>query len=148
MKTTLNEIREHRPCGCGCGQQAPKIMRTNAAKGHVKGEPHKFVSGHNVRLLSSLESMMKSVVKKSVGECWNWPGRLNKKGYGEIQVRGVKHLAHRAIYLAHGLSIPDGLHLDHLCRNKTCVNPAHLEPVTNSENVRRQHASRRLENAA
>lgn len=137
MKTTQ--------CACGCGKDAPLIERTNTAKGHVKGDHHKFISGHNTRLLSSLDHMMRAVQKSSNDGCWNWTGRLNKKGYGEIQMHGIKHLAHRAIYLAHGIAIPEGLHLDHLCRNKSCVNPAHLEPVTNAENTRRQHAARRVE---
>src|SRR5208282_1570897 len=58
--------------------------------------------------------------------CWIWMGSLHK-GYGP----------HRESYeLAKG-NIPAGLQLDHLCRQKTCVNPAHLEPVTCRENIRR-----------
>ena len=142
MQTTLNKIREHSPCACGCGQPAPLVKKTNARLGHVKGKPLKFVSGHNKRVKSSLDLLMKHVGEPDTNGCWNWIGAVNRKGYGSAQVRGVKHNAHRAVYLESGLQIPVGYHLDHICRNKLCVNPAHMEPVTLQENVRRQHAAR------
>jgi len=69
--------------------------------------------------------------------CWEWTGALNHGGYGTFLVDGRRMGAHRAAYLLHVGSIPDGLDLDHLCRVRHCVNPAHLEPVTRSENLRR-----------
>lgn len=73
-------------------------------------------------------------------DCWNWQGTVHSSGYGNIQHRGEKWRAHRLIYtLLHG-PIPEGLDLDHLCRNRRCVNPNHLEPVTRGENVRRGKA--------
>jgi hypothetical protein len=72
--------------------------------------------------------------------CWMWTAARNKDGYGVLAVGGRGEgnvLAHRYSYvLAHGL-IPDGLVLDHLCRDPACVNPAHLEAVTNRENILR-----------
>lgn len=75
------------------------------------------------------------VVDAATG-CWIWTG-CKRFGYAILSVEGHAWPAHRASYLALIGSIPDGLNLDHLCCNKACVNPAHLEPVTHLENIRR-----------
>lgn len=71
-------------------------------------------------------------------ECWLWIGGTTTLGYGTFKAEGRRMvMAHRFSYeLARG-QIPAGLHLDHLCRNPPCVNPAHLEPVTPRENILR-----------
>ncbi len=61
----------------------------------------------------------------------------NKKGYGIVWVRGKLQLSHRVAYEETIGPIPTGLDIDHLCRNHSCYNPEHLEPVTRKENVRR-----------
>lgn len=69
--------------------------------------------------------------------CWQWKRSLNSRGYGLISVKGVATLAHR---VAHELlvgAIPEGMTVDHPCRNKACVNPDHFEIVTRGENSRR-----------
>jgi len=75
------------------------------------------------------------------GECWLWTACIGTDGYGQFgcgpntEIRTRK--AHRIAYiLTHG-AIPEGMELDHLCRNRACVNPAHLEPVDHSTNVLR-----------
>lgn len=73
--------------------------------------------------------------------CVLWPGALNSRGYGCVtNGRGGSVLAHRRSYEMHVGPIPEGLTIDHLCRNKLCINPAHLEPVTVAENLARANA--------
>lgn len=70
-------------------------------------------------------------------ECWEYIGSRAKNGYGTSRTVGGYDYAHRISYrYAHG-TIPEGLDLDHLCRNRACVRPDHLEPVTRRENAKR-----------
>lgn len=69
--------------------------------------------------------------------CWLWLGAMNSDGYGTVSVNGRSSAAHRAVYEKYAGKIPAGLILDHLCRNPSCVNPGHLEPVTYKENYAR-----------
>jgi hypothetical protein len=73
---------------------------------------------------------------EKTGGCWNWTAGLNAAGYGMFS-DGKTRLAHRFAYEMVVGKIPDGLQLDHLCRNRSCVRPDHLEPVTNRENCLR-----------
>jgi HNH endonuclease len=76
-------------------------------------------------------------VEQDVFGCWNWIGTLSKLGYGKFGDQSKHLLAHRWAYAFLRADIPAGLELDHLCRNRACVNPWHLEPVTRSINARR-----------
>jgi len=69
--------------------------------------------------------------------CWLWTGAITADGYGKTAVNRMSRLAHRVFYELVNGAIPSGLMLDHLCRVRCCINPAHLEPVTNRENVLR-----------
>lgn len=71
--------------------------------------------------------------------CWEWRGKLNHQGYGRICVSRAAgdQQVHRVAYETFVGPIPEGLQLDHKCRNRKCCNPEHLEPVTARENVRR-----------
>jgi hypothetical protein len=69
--------------------------------------------------------------------CWPWVGHLNSWGYGRAWKDGRKQGAHRVAYEHFYGPIPYGLQIDHLCRNRRCVNPFHLEVVTSGENTRR-----------
>jgi hypothetical protein len=70
--------------------------------------------------------------------CWISNRAAQPNGYTKIGINGVTWLTHRAAYTAFVGPIPDGLELDHLCRNVACCNPGHLEPVTSSVNVERR----------
>lgn len=83
--------------------------------------------------LSKEDRFWLKVEKNAAGGCWEWIGFRTADGYGRVLGRG----AHRYSYeLAHGV-IPDGLQVDHLCRNRSCVNPDHLEAVSPRTNVLR-----------
>lgn len=69
--------------------------------------------------------------------CWEWLMSLDPDGYGQIKVNGKVYRAHRWAYMQLVGSIPEGNQLDHRCRVRHCVNPAHLDPVDHSENQRR-----------
>ncbi len=77
-------------------------------------------------------------MKLALGRCWV-DGSLvpNNWGYSQITVNGHKQVGHRLAYEALVGLIPAGMQIDHVCRNSACYNPAHLEPVTPKENVKR-----------
>ena len=81
----------------------------------------------------------------ATGDCWLWSGTHNSDGYGSTRLGhrgcGARSMAaHRAIYQLLVGSVPADMHLDHLCRNKNCVNPDHLEVVTRRENILRGYS--------
>ena len=89
-----------------------------------------------MKLKTPMERWQSRVVLSTDG-CWRWTGAKNHKGYGHLNVAGSMVKAHRFAYEVFVGPIPDGLHIDHLCRVRECVNPAHLEPVTCRENLLR-----------
>lgn len=84
--------------------------------------------------------------------CWEWHGPLGEKGYARVDYmvsgkRIRRTASHVAWELANAAEVPDGLEVDHLCRNPVCVNPDHLEPITHLENIlraREHHLATRL----
>ena len=95
-----------------------------------------------MKLNASQFSRFMRKVRVCASGCWEWTAHVQKDGYGSFALRKngrstITGLAHRVSY-EHWLGpIPEGLQLDHLCRNRRCVNPKHLEPVTGKINVRR-----------
>ncbi len=74
---------------------------------------------------------------RTEGECWIWQGCKVKGGYGQIWYLGGRRYVHCVTWEIRNGPIPKDLELDHTCRNRACCNPAHLEPVTHLENMRR-----------
>jgi hypothetical protein len=132
-------------CLCGCGRSTPNAKWANKAQGLKKGEPTHYLPGHHGR---------RSPVDYIVDEngCWVWQLSQQSTGYGKITLSGPngkrRVAAHRVFFERAKGPIPEGLQLDHLCRNRLCVNPDHLEPVTQMENFRRSIAGRFTELSA
>ncbi len=100
----------------------------------VEGAPHECMTKY-----TSIEDRFWAKVSKGPGlfDCWEWTASRNTKGYGQFGLRGRRLMAHRLSYEWLIGPIGEGLQIDHLCRVRNCVNPAHLEPVTCKENLRR-----------
>lgn len=93
--------------------------------------------------LQVLERLLNKVIPEPNSGCWLWTGALTPNGYAVIQMAKAgsgssrNRGAHRVSFELHVGAIPQGFDLDHLCRVRCCVNPAHLEPVTRKENLLR-----------
>lgn len=95
-------------------------------------------------MLTNLPERFQAKIEVQPDGCWLWTGARNPTarwaGYGVAWWKGANRLAHRLIYELLVGPVPEGLVLDHLCRVPICVNPEHLEPVTQEENRRRSAA--------
>jgi len=133
-------------CECGCGEPAPVASFTDRARGYEKGKPRRFVNGHqnrgrisSLRRKHVLDERYFSIEDKGYKTpCWVWKrATVGERGYGQVSVCGKKVVAHRAVWEERIGPWPAGLQADHLCRVRLCVNPDHIEPVTQSVNQRR-----------
>lgn len=117
------------PVGCchrcpGCAVRAEDVPMSQCAailRVLADGQPH------SVRLIARTEQR---------GDCWIWSGALNS-GYGYCTINGENWLVHRFLYEQLRGPIGDGLHLHHVCQTRACVNPDHLEEVTQAEHTAR-----------
>lgn len=152
-------------CECGCGGKASPGRRY--VHGHHRRKPPRvcavdgcdrpfhtqgYCNAHAYRLKTTGSVQAEIPIRESHSEeewfhgnfiqdsdtdCWEWQAGKGTNGYGLMRVDGRQTAAHRFAYQLYVGPIPEGLDLDHLCRNRGCVNPGHLEPVTRRENLMR-----------
>lgn len=127
-------------CECGCGRETSIAKYSDPRYGYVKGEPVRYIRGHHFRRDPEARFRAKINVVTDPNECWLWTATLNSDGYGQFWTGEAVVKAHRWAYEHWIGPIPEGRELDHLCRVASCVNPAHLQPVTHHENVLRGNA--------
>lgn len=118
-------------CQCGCGERTLTATKSHREKGWVTGMPRKYRKGHHTRLSGE------TIVRDANG-CWVWQLGLAKDGYGSKWTPSGSVVAHRWYFEQTYGPIEEGLTLDHLCQNRACVNPDHMEPVTLRENISRR----------
>ena len=131
-------------------------LRTHCYRGHVLTSTNRYIQtdGRIVCRICNRDNQRKyrerkgiagktpeqrfwSHIRKEDNGCWRWTGNINSvTGYGRFCVKYVEHVAHRYSYELLVGTIPEGLQLHHLCRNRWCVNPNHLLPITSRDHLR------------
>ena len=117
-----------------CGQRA--LARKLCSRHYERLMKYGSPTGQPQRPTATERFAAKLSINPETG-CWEWTGQLNRHGYGRFSVDDKLTYAHRFAYAMAKGAIPDELELDHLCRNRRCANPFHLEAVTRIENMRR-----------
>lgn len=114
----------------GCGRDAYARHLCNAHYRRMRRTGHPLGREWIGRKLAKID-------RRGQAECWPWTGAKTSGGYGSVG-HDRRHMSAHVLAYEHWVGpVPEGKQLDHLCRNRACCNPAHLEPVTVSENVRR-----------
>jgi len=116
------------------------LCRTCGERSHDPERHMQVVAGRALAASQQREAVrtirLLDMIRRDPDGCWTWQGRMFPNGYGDTAWAPNRY-AHRWSYEHFVGPIPEGLTLDHLCRNTRCVNPAHLDPVTHRENILR-----------
>jgi HNH endonuclease len=131
---TVEALTAHEP---SFRVRTPDILRDTPQGGQCPTPPR-----------PNVDRLLENIGAPTHDGCWPWLGSVSGTGYGSFSIRLARgqrsgRVAHRLVYEVLVGPVPPELELDHLCRNRRCVNPAHLEPVTASENqIRAKRKSR------
>lgn len=124
----------------------PECGRFVAGLGLCNGHWLQRTKGKDLKPLGmrslTVEQRFNQKVEKTES-CWNWVGSKGSHGYGEMRINGNNNLAHRVSYERHIGSIPIGKEIDHICHNRSCVNPAHLRVTTTKQNAENHQGATR-----
>jgi hypothetical protein len=93
---------------------------------------------------ADVERVRRRVDENAPGGCWLWTGYVDPNGYGIVSIKGVSVRVHRAVYWWLVEVIPHRVEIDHLCANKHCCNPDHLQAVPHKLNVARGNAGKHM----
>ena len=115
-----------------CGMHYQRWYKFGDVNAHVKEQVQVIRGPADERFWPKVDAF---------GDCWEWTAGKNKYGYGLFRFKNRSYLAHRFAYETLVGDIPEGEELDHLCRNRACCNPDHLQAVTRRVNVLRGFAT-------
>lgn len=122
-------------CQCGCGEKTSIPKHDHSRDGVKAGVPRRFLKGHGRH--GRRPPLYERADRGFRTPCWIC-NRAKRRGYARMSVNGRPNVAvHRYLYERANGPVPVGLELDHLCRQRDCVNPEHLQPVTTAVNSRR-----------
>lgn len=125
----------------GCHQEKPLTAfytRGSGRRSDSRCKPCKYTEMVNRPESATIaKRLWAKVVKDGENGCWTWTGATNDSGYGMMWTGGHPYLkvVHRVSLKLAGIDVPDDMHIDHICRNRLCVNPKHLRVVTPMTNA-------------
>lgn len=137
-----NAARETGTRSCAVCGESIDHMRRDATYCSTRCMQESRARRRGVRPVAAAEKRFWSRVDKTESGCWEWTAGKLASGYGSFRSANRAHVSHKFAWELLRGPVPEGLDLDHLCRNRACCNPDHLEPVTRQENLRRGWGAR------